>query len=258
MVTEFSDKELYGRLYESFGSGSGTKASIKLIGDRLLSIADGNVPDAMAIAHPFGFMTLRLAGIRDKDGMAYGAVLHGWCLPAGLKTSSFHKHSFNMVSQVLLRQVRNRPVDVKLIRSPEEVSSTKDTLFKVYDTVSTPEGTDIVTRTSLLATAHARDPIVIEEGQTYDMKECEWHVSEPDSPEAWQTTEPDFPLTLMLSQHDPAAHNYVLGSLDPMKDSVMEVSIARSDEQVRGLYTPEETASIAARYAVALGLDRYS
>lgn len=89
------------------------------------------------------------------------------------------------------------------------------------------------------------------------MARGDWHRSEIDLPEAAQITEVDFPLTLMVSRYYPGSHNYVLGDRMACAEGA-ECLFMYDRQDARSLYTPEETAHIAQRYAGALGLSGFN
>jgi len=200
-----------------------------------------------AVRHPLGFYTLYLAD---------NTCIHWWPVTCDepdfpdITTSPIHRHSMGVNSIILDGALINTSgLEVK-----EEPFSTAAGLterpgwmgdgsyFRLFDAQSGANGVDIIRNTNrIVRVTNFGEDTTYEAGQAYEVLLGDYHMSE------WNRDS----LTLMTADQHPGEPNFTLGSL------VAECSADEVDTHVvqRHILTAAETAAVAARIAIRLGLD---
>lgn len=198
-----------------------------------------------AVRHPLGFYTLYLAP---------NTCIHWWPtayleldIPDST-TSPVHRHSMGIDSMILDGLLTNtsnmhiRPVPFSAKELIENPWQGNDRYFRLFDARSSPDGLDVMHNTNrIVEVVDTGKDATLEAGQTYSVPLGAYHMS------GWHIDS----LTLMTADNHPGEPNFTLGSIVPKNpEDKVDTHIVR-----RRILTAKETAEIAARIAIRLGLD---
>ncbi|MBI3687744.1 MAG: hypothetical protein HY241_10510 [Actinobacteria bacterium] len=184
----------YSEIRRKMGSSDGGTAVRSWAADVLADVMVGRRP-AVAVHHPLGFLCLPVD--RSADG---GVCIHLWSAEFAavrLTTTAIHCHSWDLLSFVLLGQVRNEVFDV----ADEPVRPS----WRVYEVRSSGDVDEIVATPQLVSgrSASVQDHRA---GRAYELRAGDFHTTTvPGGHEA---------ATVVLARTRPGLADRSLGPVD--------------------------------------------